>query len=56
MSVCDNEQLGAEPAVETCGLRLRHRPIGLAEGSRAVVGGSGPARRAVPCEWMGLTA
>ncbi|WP_165977227.1 hypothetical protein [Nonomuraea diastatica] len=48
MSVHDNEQLGAEPAIEACG----SRPIGLHDGSPAEAGASGPARCTVPGERM----
>ncbi|MDR8412387.1 hypothetical protein MTP10_27105 [Nonomuraea sp. 3-1Str] len=52
MSVCDNEQSGAEPALGIRRSRLRHRP----DGSLAVADESGPARRPVPGERTGPTA
>ncbi|MCG5220763.1 hypothetical protein [Streptosporangium sp. KLBMP 9127] len=56
MSVCDNEQLGAEPAAETCGLRRRAGATGASEGSTTIAGGSGLAERTASGRRMAVTA
>lgn len=54
MDVLDNEQNGAEPAIEAGGPRPRYGPTGVPDGSAAVAGGSGPQGRTASGEWTGV--